>query len=131
MSDYLKLAERAQLAEAFRKWCVANNIETTARNLFIFLDETEALNRDKCRELMQPEPEPQPVTDPLTVEGVREIMALNKEQREALEIIGESVESFISLWGKNGRLIDRDTVITALRALKKAADVPLKEVEKE
>lgn len=127
MSDYLKLAERAQLAEAFRKWCVANNIETTARNLFIFLDETEALNRDKCRELMQPEPEPQPVTDPLTVEGVREIMALNKEQREALEKISEGIESCISLWGTFGRLIDRDTVINVLRALQKDADVTLEE----
>lgn len=127
MSDYLKLAERAQLAEAFRKWCVANNIETTARNLFIFLDETEALNRDKCRELIQPEPEPQPVTDPLTVEGVREIMALNKEQRKALEKITEGIESCISLWGTFGRLIDRDTVINVLRALQKDADVTLEE----
>lgn len=127
MSDYLKLAERAQLAEAFRKWCVANDIEMTSRNLFIFLDETEALNRDKCRELMQPEPEPQPVTDPLTVESVREIMALNKEQREALEKITEGIESCISLWGTFGRLIDRDTVINVLRALQKDADVTLKE----
>lgn len=127
MSDYLKLAERAQLAEAFRKWCVANNIETTARNLFIFLDETEALNRDKCRELMQPEPEPQPVTDPLTVEGVREIMALNKEQREALEKITEGIDSYISTWGTKGRLIDRGTVIAALRALQEDADVTLEE----
>lgn len=127
MSDYLKLAERAQLAEAFRKWCVANDIEMTARNLFIYLDETEALNRDKCRELMQPEPEPQPVTDPLTVEGVREIMALNKEQREALEKITEGIDSCISLWGSFGRLIDRDTVINVLRALQKDADVTLEE----
>lgn len=127
MSDYLKLAERAQLAEAFRKWCVANDIEMTSRNLFIFLDETEALNRDKCRELMQPEPEPQPVTDPLTVEGVREIMALNKEQREALEIIRDSTDNFICNWGTNGRLIDRDTVIAAMRALNKAADVAFEE----
>lgn len=126
MNDFLKYAERQKLGDKFFEFCSETDATINSTNLLLFLDENEALNRVKCRELINHK-EPEPVTDPLTVEGVREIMGINKEQKETLYNIIVSIDCFLSKWGTNGRLIDRDTVINALNMLKDDAAEAIKE----
>lgn len=61
------------------------------------------------------------VTNALIVEGVKEILDINKDQREALQDIAEDIDDYINMWGENGRLIDRDTVIKSLKCIKENA----------
>jgi len=63
----------------------------------------------------------EPVTNPLTIEGVKEILDINKNQREVLQDITEDIDDYINMWGENGRLIDRDTVIKSLKCIKENA----------
>lgn len=126
MKDFLFFSERLKISEKFFAWCEEVGAEQRLLNFLSWLDENDAINLSKCRAIID-DKKPEPVTDPLTLKTVKEVLSVNKEQREALETIRDSTNNFIYNWGTNGRLIDRDTVIAAMRALNKAANVPLKE----
>lgn len=124
MRDFLFFTERMKISEKFITWCEETGAEQRVINLLAWLDENDALNLDKCRAIIG-DKKAEPVTDSLTVETVKQVLNITKEQRDALQKISEGIDSCISLWGTFGRLIDRDTVMGTLRALKKDAEIPL------
>ena len=126
MDDFLKYAERQKIEDKFFEFCSETEAVINSTNLLVFLDENAALNRVKCRELINHK-EPAPVTDPLIVDNLRVIMAQNEEQREMIENLIYSIDYYLCYWGKSGRLIDRDTVIDALQSLKNDAAEAIKE----
>ena len=128
MDNFLKFADRRGICDKFFEFCKDTGEGQTLRTFLSWLDENEAMNRDNCRKLLGSKPEP--VTDPLTVESIKEIMQINKEQNAALEKIIESIDSYINTWGKKGKLIDRETVIKALEDLRSSAKAVIKEEKK-
>ena len=125
MKDFLFFSERTKISNKFREWCEENSAEQCGKNFLAWLDENDALNLNKCRAIID-DKKPELVTDPITIEGVKQILDINKDQREALESITEDIDSYINTWGTNGRLIDRNTVIKTLHCIKESATNVLK-----
>lgn len=126
MKQFLLLEEQIKITEKFTEWSEQNHAAYGPVNLLVFLYEHDALNLDKCRELIK---EQVPVTDELTKDHYKQVINENLKQKAILMDISNDISDRMKSWGDNGRLIDRDFVFAFLTALKRDAENALKENE--
>lgn len=135
MDNFLSVEDRRKISEKFTDLRERSKEYTNNVSFLSWLEGKGALNIDKMKELAN-EPD-EKITDPETLRGVRQIMAENKKGREKLESLlqalkelPEYINGHIYVWGASGRLIDRDTVIKALEAIKEKINDISKEAGK-
>lgn len=124
MKQFLLLEEQLKVTEKFTEWSEQNHAAYGPVNLLVFLYEHDALNLDKCRELIK---DRVPVTDELSKDIYKKTLDENLKQKAILMDIVNSITERIKLWGDNGRLIDRDYVFAFLTNIKCDAENGLKE----
>ena len=124
MKQFLLLEEQLKVTEKFTEWSEQNHAAYGPVNLLVFLYEHDALNLDKCRELIK---DRVPVTDDLSKDIYKKTLDENLKQKAILMDIVNSITERIKLWGDNGRLIDRDYVFAFLTNIKVDAENGLKE----
>lgn len=124
MKQFLLLEEQLKVAEKFTEWSEINNAAYGPVNLLVFLYEHDALNLDKCRELIK---DRVPVTDELSKDIYKKTLDENLKQKAILMDIVNSITERMKTWGDSGRLIDRDFVFAFLTNIKVDAENGLKE----
>ena len=124
MKQFLLLEEQIKVTEKFTEWSEQNHAAYGPVNLLVFLYEHDALNLDKCRELIK---EHVPVTDELTKDIYKKTLDENLKQKAILMDIVNNITDRMKTWGDSGRLIDRDFVFAFLTNIKVDAENGLKE----
>ena len=125
MKPYLLFEEELKIVDKFVEWCEKNSATNVAGNMVVYLHDNDALNINKCRELIA-EPIPAIETNELTLDAVRETLKENTEQKKILQNIVDGIEQHMKFWGTSGRLIDRESVYTFMESMKDDAETVLK-----
>lgn len=115
--------ERIKVLVKFMEWCDQNGATYKGITFLEFLEANGAINIDNCRELIK---DPEVVTDKITIDSFKEVLNDIKEKNTSLHLIIDGINNNIRLWGANGRLIDRTTVINLLSEIKDEAKKALK-----
>lgn len=127
VKTFLLFEEEKEIIKAYTKWRETNETSESPETFLIFLHDHDALSLDKCREIIR---KPEPIMNEITIDDFKRIVMESKKQKAVLQSIVDNITEHLTVWGNNGRLIDRDYVFACFYNIKNDAEKVLNEVGK-